>query len=117
MINLEAFEQMKRVVEATPENLLNFGTWEDCALGHAAQDPWFENQGFKLIPGAPGMHVSYKQETDPIRAIVQFFGIKQNTIFKIFDSNIESKEDFLKNHLQEVFQDPEYYEDPTNASS
>src|SRR4051812_28010879 len=44
--NIEALQQLKRVVAEVPDHRYRMGDWKKCACGHATQDEWFRAQGF-----------------------------------------------------------------------
>jgi hypothetical protein len=45
-MNIEAFQQLKRVLADVPARHFNMTTWHNCACGHATQDHWFVARGF-----------------------------------------------------------------------
>jgi hypothetical protein len=45
-MNVEAFQQLKRVLADVPAQQFNMTNWHDCACGHATQDAWFVARGF-----------------------------------------------------------------------
>ena len=45
-MNIEAFEQLKRVLADVPAHEFDLTNWHNCACGHATQDPWFVARGF-----------------------------------------------------------------------
>src|SRR5687768_4537117 len=45
-MNVEAFQQLKRVLADVPAQQFNMTNWHDCACGHATQDHWFVARGF-----------------------------------------------------------------------
>jgi hypothetical protein len=45
-MNIEAFEQLKRVLADVPANEFDLSNWHNCACGHATQDAWFVARGF-----------------------------------------------------------------------
>jgi hypothetical protein len=45
-MNIEAFEQLKRVLADIPANDFDLTNWHNCACGHATQDAWFLARGF-----------------------------------------------------------------------
>jgi hypothetical protein len=53
-MNTEALAQIVRVLKATPPEAVNLFDWVSdcgtaaCAIGHAAQDPWFNERGLRL---------------------------------------------------------------------
>src|SRR3954471_8393409 len=46
MRDLEAFEQLKRVLGTVPPPEFAMGRWQTCACGHATRDAWFQERGF-----------------------------------------------------------------------
>ena len=45
-MNVQAFEELKRVLDTVPESEFSLNDWDRCACGHATRDPWFRRQGF-----------------------------------------------------------------------
>src|SRR5215207_11739559 len=45
-VNVQAFRELKRVLQTIPESEFNIGDWDWCACGHATRDLWFRRQGF-----------------------------------------------------------------------
>jgi hypothetical protein len=45
-MNIDAFEQLKRVLMGVPAHEFDLMNWHNCACGHATQDPWFVARGF-----------------------------------------------------------------------
>src|SRR5215207_5488360 len=45
-MNIEAFQQLKRVLADVPVRQFDMTNWHDCACGHATQDHWFLERGF-----------------------------------------------------------------------
>ena len=45
-MNVEAFEQLKRVLADVPARDFDLTNWHNCACGHATQDAWFVARGF-----------------------------------------------------------------------
>ena len=45
-MNVQAFEELKRVLDTVPESEFSLSDWDRCACGHATRDPWFRRQGF-----------------------------------------------------------------------
>ena len=45
-MNLEGFQQLKRVVSSVPASEFDMGNWNSCACAHATRDAWFRDQGF-----------------------------------------------------------------------
>jgi hypothetical protein len=43
-MNLEAFDNLQRVLRSVPEQELRMENWNDCAIGHASRDPWFQQR-------------------------------------------------------------------------
>jgi hypothetical protein len=43
-MNLEAFDNLQRVLRSVPEHELRMENWNDCAIGHACRDPWFQQR-------------------------------------------------------------------------
>jgi len=45
-VNVQAFEELKRVLRTVPESEFSIGDWDRCACGHATRDSWFRQRGF-----------------------------------------------------------------------
>ena len=45
-MNIEAFEQLKRVLADVPARDFDLTNWHNCACGHATHDAWFVARGF-----------------------------------------------------------------------
>ena len=45
-VNVQAFEELKRVLSNVPQARFNVAHWDACACGHATRDAWFQNRGF-----------------------------------------------------------------------
>lgn len=45
-MNVQAFQELKRVLAGIPEQEFNVGNWKSCACGHATRDEWFQTRGF-----------------------------------------------------------------------
>jgi hypothetical protein len=45
-VNVQAFEELKRVLAGVPEGQFDMTNWRYCACGHATQDVWFVSRGF-----------------------------------------------------------------------
>jgi hypothetical protein len=45
-LNIEALQQLKRVLAQVPDQRYRIGDWKRCACGHATQDAWFQERGF-----------------------------------------------------------------------
>jgi hypothetical protein len=45
-VNVQAFEELKRVLRTIPESEFSISDWDRCACGHATRDSWFRQQGF-----------------------------------------------------------------------
>ncbi len=43
-MNLEAFDNLKRVLRSVPEQDLHMENWKTCAVGHASRDAWFQQR-------------------------------------------------------------------------
>jgi hypothetical protein len=46
-VNVQALQELKRVLTSVPASEFNISNWQDCACGHATRDAWFRNQGLK----------------------------------------------------------------------
>ena len=45
-MNVQGFEQLKRVLSNVPQGEFNISNWNHCACGYATQDEWFQRRGF-----------------------------------------------------------------------
>ena len=45
-MNVQRFEELKRVLSKVPQREFNISNWKHCACGHATHDQWFQRQGF-----------------------------------------------------------------------
>jgi hypothetical protein len=45
-VNVQGFEELKRVLSKVPQRDFNISNWKHCACGHATHDEWFQRQGF-----------------------------------------------------------------------
>jgi hypothetical protein len=45
-VNVQRFEELKRVLSKVPQREFNISNWKHCACGHATHDQWFQRQGF-----------------------------------------------------------------------
>ena len=45
-MNVQRFEELKRVLSKVPQREFNISNWKYCACGHATHDQWFQRQGF-----------------------------------------------------------------------
>ena len=45
-VNVQAFEELKRVLSDVPQGRFNVAHWDHCACGHATRDMWFQTRGF-----------------------------------------------------------------------
>ena len=45
-MNVQGFEELKRVLSKVPQREFNISNWKHCACGHATHDQWFQRQGF-----------------------------------------------------------------------
>ena len=45
-MNVQGFEQLKRVLSNVPQGEFNISNWNHCACGYAMQDKWFQRRGF-----------------------------------------------------------------------
>ena len=45
-MNVQGFEELKRVLAKVPQREFNISNWNHCACGHATRDEWFQRQGF-----------------------------------------------------------------------
>ena len=46
-MNLEASENLKRVLATIPASELSMSDWGRCAIGHACRDAWFHKRGLR----------------------------------------------------------------------
>jgi hypothetical protein len=52
-VNVQGFEELKRVLSSVPEGQLDMTNWNSCACGHAARDEWFRSQGLTTCTDFP----------------------------------------------------------------
>jgi hypothetical protein len=45
-MNVQGFEELKRVLAKVSQREFNVSNWNHCACGHATRDEWFQRQGF-----------------------------------------------------------------------
>ena len=45
-MNVQAFNELKRVLRTVPESEFIISHWDSCACGHATRDSWFRQRGF-----------------------------------------------------------------------
>ena len=45
-MNVQAFEELKRVLSSVPQSRFSVAHWDQCACGHATRDAWFQSRGF-----------------------------------------------------------------------
>src|SRR3954452_11258656 len=45
-VNVQGFEELKRVLSNVHRWDFNISNWHRCACGHATRDEWFRRQGF-----------------------------------------------------------------------
>ena len=45
-VNVQAIEELKRVLARIPNGQLNMSRWDQCACGYATRDEWFRGQDF-----------------------------------------------------------------------
>lgn len=102
MANIERLTQLRRVVEAAPEHLLDMGSFKltkdcgtaYCAAGWAAIDPWFVKQGLDLFAEVDG--------GDPFYHLADFFNLDTEDANNLFGADLArndnvSKEEVLAN--------------------
>ena len=44
LVNVEAFDNLKRVLRSVPPESLDMSNWNRCAIGHACDDAWFRER-------------------------------------------------------------------------
>jgi hypothetical protein len=52
-VNVQGFEELKRVLSSVPEGQLDMTNWNSCACGHATRDQWFRSQGLTTCTDFP----------------------------------------------------------------
>ena len=52
-MNVQGFEQLKRVLSSVPEGQLDMTNWNSCACGQATRDEWFRSQGLTTCTDFP----------------------------------------------------------------
>jgi hypothetical protein len=64
-VNVQGFEELKRVLSNVPHGEFNISNWNSCACGYARQDEWFQRQGFTSChnfgEAAAFFHISYTE--------------------------------------------------------
>jgi hypothetical protein len=69
-VNVQAFEELKRVLSTVAQGRFNVAHWEHCACGHATRDGWFQSRGFTRC--------------DSFDDAVAFFGISRPEAIGLF---------------------------------
>jgi len=54
LVNVEAFDNLKRVLRSVPPNELNMQNWKRCAIGHASEDLWFRERRLDMSFASAG---------------------------------------------------------------
>ena len=52
-MNVQGFEELKRVLSSVPEGQLDMTNWNSCACGHATRDDWFRSHGLSTCTDYP----------------------------------------------------------------
>jgi hypothetical protein len=90
MPNVEALLKVVEVLEATPDEAVDLQSWTcgttACAIGHAAQDPWFIERGFKLVNNTSPYYFDRKtiDHTWTWLAIERFFALETKQAASLF---------------------------------
>ena len=80
MPNVEALLKVVEILEATPDEAVDLQSWTcgttACAIGHAANHPWFIERGLKLsgLGGYPVFH-QVNEEKISWDAVEEFFDL------------------------------------------
>ena len=79
MPNVEALLKVVEILEATPDKAVDLQSWTcgttACAIGHAANHPWFAERGLKLNRlGSPVFH-QVNEEMISWDAVEEFFDL------------------------------------------
>lgn len=99
-MNREAFENLKRVVQAAPENLwcMNYITKQTtcgsahCAIGWAAIDPWFIKEA-KLNSYPIGNTGQWACDSDTLwNERFDFWGVDDETLNTLFGGELQSSD-------------------------
>ena len=69
-LNVEALQQLKRVLAHVPDHRYRMGDWKKCACGHATQDEWFRARGFTSCTS--------------MAAAMEFFGLAADQAHDLF---------------------------------
>jgi len=69
-VNVEALQQLKRVLALVPDHRYRMGDWKNCACGHATRDAWFQTHGFRSCTS--------------MAAAIDFFGLTPDQAHDLF---------------------------------
>lgn len=79
-INKRRLRRLVKMIDELPEGTeWRMHTWRNCALGHAAHDPWFTTKGFKWGKASPTFKGLVGGE-----ACREFFGINALVYSNLF---------------------------------
>jgi hypothetical protein len=93
--NIEALQQVVRVLKTVEPKDFCLGSWTcgtaACAIGHAAQDPWFIERGLQI--GVTSYNYDGDEERCPVQedgnsgwpAVGDFFNLSQKSAFYLFN--------------------------------
>lgn len=76
-MNIEALNQLKRVLAQVPDHRYRIGDWKACACGHASQDDWFRARGFASCTSMAGA--------------MEFFGLTADQAHDLFAAPVRVK--------------------------
>lgn len=95
-VNIEAIQRLVHILENTPDQDFNIGSWScgtvHCAAGLAALNPWFNSKGFKLGEhGFPEFRSTNPENTYPINchwgAVTTMFQLTQQEAEWLFSGH------------------------------
>jgi hypothetical protein len=95
-MSTERLQHLITILEKVPEEKFDLLSWHcgttACAVGHAALDPVFNAQGFKLSPGiySQAAHPTFKPDEDSEThtgwsAVAEFFDLSYGMACYLFD--------------------------------
>lgn len=91
-MNTERLEKMIEMLHDIPKARFDMANWVGndcgtvaCAIGHAAQHPWFRKQGLHLSPPKLGEFIPLYKRRENWEAVTAFFDIKDEDAEYLFD--------------------------------
>jgi hypothetical protein len=86
-VNVQSFEELKRVLAGVPEGRFDMTNRHDCACGHATQDVWFVSRGFSSCNdfgrAAAFFQISRREATDLFSGLSPHYVTPAEVIQKI----------------------------------